>query len=220
MIEGAVAYYARTVFEVADDALGSLQLSYRRDDGIVVYLNGEEIHRCSNMPPGEITAETRTLGQAAEGQWQLVRLGRVGNLLRVGENLLAVEIHQVSENSSDIFLDLELTSETWPEELFDRLTEEEMTGALKALELLVPAHICESLDELLSFCLAPSLDSTSPIASSPAMVLSRIQIQFELNEAVAAQETWKSSRAQFEEWKPAMSRSWRDELLRRLRELE
>lgn len=80
----------------------------RRDDGAVVYVNGEEVFR-SNLPEGEIMHTTPALdpvGGAAESNWYEYA---VPIEWAAGFNVIAVEIHQVSPTSSDISFDLTLS---------------------------------------------------------------------------------------------------------------
>ena len=85
-----------------------LTLRLKRDDGGVVYLNGGEVLR-SNMPAGPIgylTPAASTTGGSAENIFDEIALAPT--LLVPGDNVLAVEIHQITPTSSDISLDLEL----------------------------------------------------------------------------------------------------------------
>ncbi|TXF87791.1 DUF839 domain-containing protein [Neolewinella aurantiaca] len=86
----------------------SVQLSLRRDDGAIVYLNGVEVAR-SNMPDGDVdyltTAATRVEG-SDETNYFGVNL--YPEQFRDGVNTIAVEVHQFSLNSSDLVFDLEL----------------------------------------------------------------------------------------------------------------
>ncbi len=89
-------------------AVTAAELRLVRDDGAVAYLNGTEILR-DNLPPGEIL--TTTLAQIAisgadEYAWQTAPVPR--ELLSNGDNVLAVEIHQVNGTSSDLGFDAEL----------------------------------------------------------------------------------------------------------------
>lgn len=98
---GRTTYYFRSRFNFTGNPAGALlRLSSVIDDGAVFYLNGQEIHRLG-MPQGAITSSTfasRTVGDAAlEGPVQVAATG-----LRPGENVLAVEVHQVNSSSSDV----------------------------------------------------------------------------------------------------------------------
>ena len=102
-------------FSEATSTIGFFQL--RRDDGAVVYLNGEEVLR-SNMPDGDIAFDTfsaeLTLGDA-ESNWNEYT---VAIDLQPGTNVLAVEIHQYSLTSSDISFDLTLSAFAPLEQVF------------------------------------------------------------------------------------------------------
>ena len=82
----------------------------QRDDGAVVYLNGAEVWR-NNLPTGTITNLTRanaTVSGTNETNWITTPLSP--GLLLSGTNVIAVEIHQDSTNSSDIAFDFELAA--------------------------------------------------------------------------------------------------------------
>lgn len=105
-----ITYYFRRGFVVADpEAFTSLILRLLRDDGAVVYLNGVEIFR-SNMPPDSIdenTLASSAVNGSEETNFYPTPVNRT--LLTEGYNLLAVEVHQNTNTSSDVSFDLELT---------------------------------------------------------------------------------------------------------------
>lgn len=101
-----LTYYFRRTFQVSDPAaISSLTLRLLRDDGGIVYLNGAEIFR-NNMPGGPVTSSTLATAIAEDAELRATRVNP--QLLVAGENLIAVEIHQVNITSSDISFDLEL----------------------------------------------------------------------------------------------------------------
>lgn len=104
-----VTTYFRRSFVVADPgAYGGLLLRLRRDDGVVVYLNGTEILR-DNLPTGPISwnsLASTTVDAANETTAFDFRLPAAG--LIAGTNVLAVEVHQASVTSSDLGFDLAL----------------------------------------------------------------------------------------------------------------
>jgi hypothetical protein len=108
-----ITTYFRHTFSVANpSAITGLTLRLLRDDGAIVYLNGQEIAR-SNLPGGTITAATPALtsvGGADESRWFTFAVSPA--LLATGTNILAVELHQNSNSSSDISFDLELLPQT------------------------------------------------------------------------------------------------------------
>jgi WD40 repeat protein len=80
-----------------------------RDDGIIVYLNGEEVVR-NNMPGGPVNYLTNASITADAGgtETSILPFSIDGNLLKKGENIIAAEIHQKNGLSSDIGFQLEL----------------------------------------------------------------------------------------------------------------
>jgi hypothetical protein len=104
-----ITCYFRRAFTVADPSrYAEVVLGLLRDDGAVVYLNGQEILR-SNMTNGPLNYRTLALtavGDAAEDTFYETNLPP--SLLRAGANLLAVEVHQVNAQSSDVSFDLYL----------------------------------------------------------------------------------------------------------------
>jgi hypothetical protein len=101
--------YFRQSFTVTDPSqVNQAVLRYLRDDGAVIYLNGQEIIR-DNLPTGAILASTKavvSVGNADELKWHSVRIDPTR--LLAGNNILAVEIHQNSTTSSDVSFDLQL----------------------------------------------------------------------------------------------------------------
>jgi hypothetical protein len=94
---------------------GSFTLSLLRDDGAVVYLNGAEVFR-SNLPTGAVnhlTLATNALPADETTTYYFATLP--ASQLVNGWNLLAVEVHQSSTNSSDLSFDLALTATPPPQ---------------------------------------------------------------------------------------------------------
>jgi hypothetical protein len=106
------AYYFRTTINVPTDLTGfTLNASARVDDGAIFYVNGVEVYRlrisagtvghdtfATELPPGgdAISTETFTFPASA---------------FTVGQNVLAVSVHQNGAGSSDITFGLELVAE-------------------------------------------------------------------------------------------------------------
>jgi hypothetical protein len=104
-----ITTWFRTTFNLANPQLWQyLHLRLLRDDGAVAYLNGVEIFR-SNLPDGPISANTTALsavGGLDEARFFTTNVNPA--LLRAGDNVVAVEVHQNTNTSSDISFDLEL----------------------------------------------------------------------------------------------------------------
>ncbi|MBN2130295.1 MAG: right-handed parallel beta-helix repeat-containing protein [Sedimentisphaerales bacterium] len=98
-----VSVYIRKTFAVpAALAEGPLQLVIDYDDGFVAYLNGVEVAR-RHMPEGPAT-HTTTASSHEAGTPEIIDLGSAGELLREGDNVLAIEGHNISLSSSDFSL--------------------------------------------------------------------------------------------------------------------
>jgi hypothetical protein len=102
---GKVTFYFRKHFTLAaDPAVSTVNLTMTTliDDGAVFYINGTEVKRLG-MPGGAISYSTladRTVNNAAtEGPFSIP-----SGSLAAGDNVLAVEVHQATNNSSDIVL--------------------------------------------------------------------------------------------------------------------
>ncbi len=104
-----ITTYFRSTFSVLNPgAISALSARYRRDDGIVVYLNGVEAFR-NNLAAGAVDYLTTAANAGDDGN-TIFSTSISPALLRSGINVIAVEIHQDQPTSSDISFDLELSS--------------------------------------------------------------------------------------------------------------
>src|SRR6185369_5518493 len=87
-------------------ACSNLIVRLLRDDGAIVYLNGQELFR-DNMPPGPVDYHTLA---SAGAQYEKQVTGHWVNsgALIDGTNYIAVEIHNQGLHSEDIGFDLRL----------------------------------------------------------------------------------------------------------------
>ncbi|MEM6472512.1 MAG: lamin tail domain-containing protein, partial [Planctomycetota bacterium] len=105
-----ITSYFRKSFNLDRTDANRLSLQVRRDDGVVVYVNGNEVAR-DNLPAGTIDYETRANGPiGGDAESTLISFDLDPSLLVEGNNVIAVEIHQSSPTSSDISFDLRLTA--------------------------------------------------------------------------------------------------------------
>jgi hypothetical protein len=107
------AVYFRQAFVLPNAAaVTELVFELVRDDGAVVYLNGQELLR-DNLPAGAITHSTLALtavGGADESQFFSFVVPPTH--LVTGTNLLAVEVHQANANSTDLSFNLAVHART------------------------------------------------------------------------------------------------------------
>lgn len=88
-------------------------LNVKRDDGVVVYINGVEVFR-NNMPTGIITFTTLSATVASDDGGTAQSITLPASAFVLGNNLIAVEIHQAGVSSSDLTFDLELNGNLVP----------------------------------------------------------------------------------------------------------
>lgn len=113
-----ITSYFRKQFEY-EGPNGSIQgvLKVRRDDGVVIYLNGEEVLR-NNMPDGIIDYDTRALEKISGTNEEVLMEYILEDILLEDVNVIAVEIHQISPYSPDLSFDLSFAVNTISEEIF------------------------------------------------------------------------------------------------------
>ena len=105
--------YFRSHVTIANPAeLGAVTAHLLRDDGAAVYVNGVEVIR-SNLRDGEQTSTTRALSTVGRPDEQTYFPFSVDPARFVaGDNVIAVEVHQVNLSSSDLSFDLALDATT------------------------------------------------------------------------------------------------------------
>ncbi len=104
-----ITYYFRRAFTVPPDTfMTNLTFRLVRDDGAVVYLDGRELYR-SNMPGGTVTSATvasSAVSGTDEATFFATTLATTN--CSAGAHVLAVEVHQNANNSSDVSFNLQL----------------------------------------------------------------------------------------------------------------
>lgn len=105
IISNTISVYIRTIFTITNASeVEAIILDLDYDDGFVAYLNGQEIAR--NLISGSIP----NFNQPSDGYHEALlaqgyapeRFGVDTNLLNTGTNVLAVQVHNQSINSSDL----------------------------------------------------------------------------------------------------------------------
>jgi hypothetical protein len=122
------AYFRKSIDIQNISSLSSATVRIFVDDGAAVYVNGTEIGRY-NLPDGELTYWTYTItwnnGDYADFNVPL-------ELLKNGTNVIAVEVHQTSANSSDLIFNLEMTAQKTSEATDDVITNPVISGKMNA----------------------------------------------------------------------------------------
>ena len=102
--------YFRTTFNLtqAPKASDSFTFNFTVDDGIIVYVNGTEAGRY-NMPSGTVSYSSYASSYAPNNP-DTGTMELSGSLFRKGSNTIAVELHNNSASSTDLYWDAELTA--------------------------------------------------------------------------------------------------------------
>ena len=111
-----ISYYFRNTFSVADHTqVSNVVVRLLRDDGAVVYLNGQPIwtnNFAAAQMANPITNATLAANATDDGTvYQVLNVSP--DVLQDGVNHVAVEVHQSSATSSDVSFDLMLWAQTY-----------------------------------------------------------------------------------------------------------
>lgn len=112
---GYVSVFLRRTFTVASPGeVGSLVLEALYDDGFKVWINGRNVLN-QNISTGEVAFDGPTGPARESNDYEEFTLSNPAAYLRAGENVIAVQLHNVSlNNSSDCFFDGRLRMQTGP----------------------------------------------------------------------------------------------------------
>jgi hypothetical protein len=100
-------YFRKTISVSNPSGFASIAGSVKRDDGIAIYVNGNEVYR-NNLAAGASYSTLATLASDDGATAQSFSFSP--SVFTSGNNVIAVEIHQNAANSSDISFDLQLVS--------------------------------------------------------------------------------------------------------------
>ncbi|WP_346985252.1 alkaline phosphatase PhoX [Chryseobacterium sp. POE27] len=106
------AYFAKDFTVNLNDLSNDMELGVMRDDGIIVYLNGEEVVR-DNMPSGTIdftTWSSTIISGSAENVYNVFTIPK--SKFVNGTNRISIELHNRGADSSDLRVDAYLKTTT------------------------------------------------------------------------------------------------------------
>jgi hypothetical protein len=104
-------YFRKVINTPTASSFLQFNMNLRRDDGVVVYINGVEVYR-NNMPAGPPAFNTGASTACADDGGTVLTTTLAAGTLTNGNNLIAAEIHQNNGTSSDITFELELIGVT------------------------------------------------------------------------------------------------------------
>lgn len=100
--------YYRAEFNLASaSGVPALNLRLKRDDAAIIYLNGQEVYR-SNFTAGLVVNGSTFATTSGDDGANFVTASLPASALRSGRNVVAVEVHQATAGSSDVYFDMEL----------------------------------------------------------------------------------------------------------------
>ncbi|NIP92578.1 MAG: hypothetical protein GWO24_03550, partial [Akkermansiaceae bacterium] len=110
---GTTSVYTRFTFKIPDQAIidtfNTLSLNVRYDDGFAAYLNGVKI--AGPNAPANPAWDSRATGQhpdSAASKYEPIDVSSFLGRLRVGDNVLAIQLLNTGTTSSDLLLDPQL----------------------------------------------------------------------------------------------------------------
>ncbi len=108
--DGFITYYFRKTIAIGGDVVSDVELRFKRDDSIAVYINGTLVE-ANNLPSNwdYLSGATTTVPNSDENAWNTRTIS--GSHFVPGTNVVAVEIHNRSTSSSDITFDLSLVGD-------------------------------------------------------------------------------------------------------------
>lgn len=109
MFNRYTSVFLRHDFEILPGEIPQeLLLRYLIDDGMVVYLNGNEVYRTDNLPPGPLGISDTASTNGDEDEWFEVSINGGAAGLREGTNVIAIQAFNRDAGSNDFGLNVEL----------------------------------------------------------------------------------------------------------------
>ncbi len=101
---GYASFYVRRAFNIPDlSSIVAFEFGVRYDDGFIAYINGQEISRSSNMTQSSYAHNEfvdSSHDEEAPEEVFLINAADIPSLV-AGENILSIQVHNVSSTSSD-----------------------------------------------------------------------------------------------------------------------
>jgi hypothetical protein len=105
-----ITSYYRKTFDIPETSTlyQYLELKLKRDDGAIVYINGQEVYK-TNIGENHYIGYRTLADSSSSDNGYVWRKNLIdGHILKSGSNTITVELHQSSIGSLDLYFDLEL----------------------------------------------------------------------------------------------------------------
>ena len=102
-----ISTYFRKVVNINTSIYDTIRLNLKRDDGVVIYVNGTELAR-NNMPTGAVAHTTKASVNVAVGTAENYTVNLLASQFVNGNNTIAVEIHTQTDKALDLSFDMEI----------------------------------------------------------------------------------------------------------------
>ncbi|PBQ31867.1 hypothetical protein CNR22_08820 [Sphingobacteriaceae bacterium] len=104
-------YFRKSISLASVTGYTAYTFNYKRDDGIIVYVNGTEAFR-SNMPTGAVNYTTWASTAVSDDGQTVITTTVPANTFSAGTNWIATELHNRDGTSSDATFEMELVANT------------------------------------------------------------------------------------------------------------
>jgi uncharacterized repeat protein (TIGR01451 family) len=105
-------YYFRRILNVPDPSIyTNIQLNLKRDDGVVIYINGIEVAR-NNMPAGIPAQNTLASSDLNYPTGEDYQANLSSSVFTAGNNTIAVEIHTAKDRAEEMSFDMQILGGT------------------------------------------------------------------------------------------------------------
>ncbi len=107
----ATTYFRKTFSVTPVPSYTAYTINLKRDDGVIVYINGVEVYR-NNMPLSGVNYTTWASTNCADDGATVWSATLPTSVIVTGTNVIAAEVHQTNATSSDLTFELNLVANT------------------------------------------------------------------------------------------------------------
>ena len=117
-----VKYFKKSVTLHDPNEYLAYGFQFKRDDGIIIYVNGKEVYR-NNLPLGTLTDNTLAIHRIDSDKESEILFSILDvEKFKKGSNIISIAIHQASQSSSDCIFDFDMFGYKDPKILSDLIS--------------------------------------------------------------------------------------------------